>query len=127
MKKKERELVYNKYGGKCAYCGCDLHKGWHVDHIEPIRRNESDEGIERINKYRKTPISRGEDNIKNYNPSCRQCNIWKSTYSIEEFRVEISEQINRLNRFNANYRNAKRFELVVEIEKPIVFYFEKFN
>jgi 5-methylcytosine-specific restriction endonuclease McrA len=125
MNKKERDIVYNKYDGKCAYCGCDLSKGWHVDHINPIRRNETDYGIERINRYRATPIIRGENVISNYNPACRQCNIWKSTYSIEQFRNEVSEQINRLNSYSANYRNAKRFGLVEEIIKPVVFYFEK--
>ena len=34
MKKIERELIFNKYNGKCAYCGCELKKGWHIDHIE---------------------------------------------------------------------------------------------
>ncbi len=29
--KKQRELIFNKYGGKCAYCGCELAKGWHID------------------------------------------------------------------------------------------------
>lgn len=38
MKKSERELVFNKYGGRCAYCGCELQKGWHIDHHEPVRR-----------------------------------------------------------------------------------------
>lgn len=38
MKASERASIYNKYDGKCAYCGCELQKGWHVDHIEPIRR-----------------------------------------------------------------------------------------
>jgi hypothetical protein len=35
MKAKDRELVYKKYDGHCAYCGCVLEKGWHVDHLEP--------------------------------------------------------------------------------------------
>ncbi len=38
MKKSDRDIVFNKYGGKCAYCGCELQKGWHVDHIESIGR-----------------------------------------------------------------------------------------
>ena len=38
-KKEKREFIFNKFGGKCAYCGCDLQKGWHVDELEPIRRN----------------------------------------------------------------------------------------
>ena len=122
---KKREIVFNKYDGRCAYCGCDLQKGWHIDHINPIRRNETDESIERMNSYRKTPLTRGKDSIENYNPACRQCNIWKSTYSIEQFRKEVSEQVNRLNNYSANYRNAKRFGLVEEIIKPVIFYFEK--
>lgn len=35
---KERDIVFNKYKGKCAYCGCDLVKGWHVDHLKPVVR-----------------------------------------------------------------------------------------
>lgn len=35
---KERDIIFNKYGGRCAYCGCELQKGWHVDHREPVER-----------------------------------------------------------------------------------------
>lgn len=38
-RKKIREVLFHKYGGKCAYCGCGLETGWHIDEIEPIRRN----------------------------------------------------------------------------------------
>ena len=32
--KKEREIIKNKFGGKCAYCGEDLPgRGWHVKHL----------------------------------------------------------------------------------------------
>ncbi|AXL64263.1 HNH endonuclease, partial (plasmid) [Klebsiella pneumoniae subsp. pneumoniae] len=25
---------------RCAYCGCELkEKGWHADHVEPVRRD----------------------------------------------------------------------------------------
>lgn len=127
MKKSDRDIVFNKYGGRCAYCGCELQKGWHNDHITPLRRNETDESIERTNRHRKTPVVRGEDVIENYNPACRQCNIWKSTYSIEQFRKEVAEQINRLNKFSSNYRNAKRFGLVEETGIQVEFYFETFK
>ena len=122
-----RELVYNKYNNRCAYCGCELAKGWHVDHIQAIRRGDSDERIEVINKIRDSnnPIIRGENSIENFNPSCRQCNIWKSTYSLEQFREEIKQQINRLNAYSANYRNAKRFGLIIETNVEVTFYFEK--
>jgi len=39
LSKSTRIEVFNKYNGHCAYCGCDLQKGWHVDEIEPVRRN----------------------------------------------------------------------------------------
>jgi 5-methylcytosine-specific restriction endonuclease McrA len=124
MTKKERQIVFDKYNGKCAYCGCDLQQGWHVDHIQAIRRNDSDESIERMNKIRTTPLVRGQNSIENYNPACRQCNIWKSTYNIEQFRKEVSEQIKRLNDYNANYRNAKRYGLIIETNIEVKFYFE---
>lgn len=124
MTKSDRQIVFDKYNGRCAYCGCELSKGWHIDHITPIRRNESDNSIELRNRYRKIPLVRGENSINNFNPACRQCNIWKSTYSIEQFRKEVSEQITRLNNYSSNYRNAKRFGLVIEVVKPVEFYFE---
>jgi predicted restriction endonuclease len=36
--KNRRQLIFEKYDGRCAYCGCELQKGWHEDHIEPIIR-----------------------------------------------------------------------------------------
>jgi 5-methylcytosine-specific restriction endonuclease McrA len=38
MKKADRQKIFDKYGGRCAYCGCELQKGWHVDHIDPVVR-----------------------------------------------------------------------------------------
>jgi len=35
----KRQKVYDKFNGRCAYCGCELKAGFHIDHIEPIRRN----------------------------------------------------------------------------------------
>ena len=37
--KKDREIIFNKYGGKCSYCGDPLQKGWHVDELLPVKRN----------------------------------------------------------------------------------------
>lgn len=37
-KKKLRERVLNKFGGRCAYCGIVLDGRWHMDHMIPIRR-----------------------------------------------------------------------------------------
>lgn len=49
-KKIERELVGIKYGGKCAFCGSSLEKGWHVWDIMPIQLVVTETGnIKKIN------------------------------------------------------------------------------
>lgn len=117
MTKKNREIVFNKYGGKCAYCGCDLVQGWHVDHVEPIRRYEGcKEG-----RYPQ------RDCIENMMPSCASCNINKHGDSIESFRNLIQGFMNHLNNLNTQYKIAKRYGLVKEDIKPVVFYFETYK
>ncbi len=35
LTKKQREKLRMKFGGRCAYCGCELpEKGWHADHVQ---------------------------------------------------------------------------------------------
>lgn len=38
LTKAERQSVFAKYGGKCAYCGCPLPARWHADHLLPVER-----------------------------------------------------------------------------------------
>jgi len=39
LTKNQRAELREMFGGRCAYCGCELpEKGWHADHIEPVRR-----------------------------------------------------------------------------------------
>lgn len=120
MKKSDRDKIFNKYGGKCAYCGCELQKGWHCDHIEPYFHNWSDELRARYNIIR-------DNTIDNHNPSCARCNKWKSTHSVEGFRNEISEQIQRLKNYSSNFRMALDYKLIEETNKSVKFYFEYHN
>lgn len=46
--KNDRQIIFDKFGGKCAYCGCDLLKGWHVDHLKPVRREMK---YDRVKQY----------------------------------------------------------------------------
>ena len=119
MNKKTRDLVKRKYNNKCAYCGCDLQKGWHVDHIEPAFHNWSDRDIE---LHLKKP--RGKNVIENYNPACPRCNRWKGTWSIEQFRNEISLQLERLERDSAAFRMARDYGLIKTNEIEVKFYYE---
>lgn len=120
MKKQQvRQEVFKKYNGKCAYCGCELQKGWHVDHIKPAWHNWDSEDI----KIR-LKIEKGKDELDNYNPSCPRCNKWKSTFSIDKFRHEISMQIERLKRDSSSFRMALDYGLIKETEIQVKFYFE---
>lgn len=119
--KEQRGQVRLKYGGRCAYCGCELEKGFHIDHIEPIFRNWTEETLKRYK------IERGKDDISNYNPSCPRCNKWKNTWSVEEFRREISLQLERLERDSAPFRMARDYKLLEIKDIKVKFYFEEYE
>jgi len=123
--KKNREIIYNKYGGRCAYCGTELKKGWHIDELLPVRRNM------KWNKYKTKYVFDGTYehperlNINNQMPACPSCNINKHSMNLEDFRNLISGFINSLNRDSTQYKIAKRYGLIQEIKKPVQFYFER--
>ena len=117
--KKNRELIFSKYGGKCAYCGCDLQKGWHVDHIEAIYRNWNEDQLTFYG------IKKGEESIENYNPSCARCNVRKTTWTIEQFREQITLQVDRMKRDSSSFRLALDYESIKETKADIKVYFEK--
>ncbi len=115
MTKKQRQLIFDKYNGRCAYCGCELQPGWHVDHLKPIRRHLRKDGCRHPKR----------DCVENCMPACASCNINKHSMSLEEFRKLVGGFIKSLNRDSTQYKIAKRYGFVVEVEKPVVFYFEQ--
>ena len=122
MKKKLREQVYNKHGGKCAYCGKSLLQSqMQVDHIKPLFRSWSDNEL----VYR--GLERGKNDADNLNPSCVRCNRWKATYTLEEFRIEIKAQLARVTRDSAGFRLALDYNQIKATDKPVLFYFERAN
>lgn len=126
--KKIRIKVHKKYDGHCAYCGEKIElKDMQVDHIIPQFNYRNDILNDfRIPLFLKHLTLDDLNHIDNLNPACRVCNKWKSAHDLELFRSELQDQINRLNKRSANYRMAKRYNQVVELVKPIIFYFESF-
>lgn len=123
----DRQAVFNKFGGKCAYCGCELQKGWHVDHVEPCRRLT--EYVKKPDEWMWVPKVVGYSNPEanhpdNYYPSCPSCNINKHSDTIEGFRQSITGYLRSLNLRNVQYKMAKKYSLVEETDKPVIFYFE---
>lgn len=101
-----RKVVYYKYGGRCAYCGCKLeYKDMQVDHMVSVYWNN------------------GGNEIGNLMPACRMCNFYKSTFDIEEFRERLQTLTDRLDKIFI-YKLAKKYGIVMEQKKPIEFYFE---
>jgi 5-methylcytosine-specific restriction endonuclease McrA len=118
-KKINREEIYNKCNGHCAYCGVEITiKQMQVDHIEPHWHTLTE------TQAQKSKIKKGSHEIENLNPSCSRCNKWKSTYSLESFRNVIETSLVRLERDTPNFRLARDYGLLTETPKKIKFYFE---
>jgi len=154
MTKKQRAEVFAKTGGKCGYCGCELDKTWHVDHMLPILRNRvymppmyrhhitgvkisqteywqlPRESYWEYTKQGGKMVADGtcahleRDTMENYLPACASCNINKGGADVETFRYCIENGVQSMHKQHAQYRMGKRFGLIVEIDKPVIFYFE---
>ena len=105
---KERRQVYDKCNGHCAYCGCEIDiKDMQIDHVRSLHWHD------------------GSNEMENLLPSCRSCNHYKGTSTIENFRRNLERMPQTLMRDCATYRIASRYRLVISNEQSVVFYFEK--
>lgn len=106
IKAEERERIYRKYGGRCAYCGQPIaYSQMQVEHKEPLYLG-------------------GADEPENYMPSCRMCNHYKHTLTTEKFKAELGmlpERLKDVYIFNL----ALRYGLVTINEGPITFLYER--
>ncbi|MDV7071313.1 HNH endonuclease [Citrobacter werkmanii] len=107
-----------KFGGRCAYCGCELGDKWHADHVEAVRRNIS-------NGY---AMDRPEnDTVSNMVPACIPCNLFKMCSTVEDFRSRIATQVDVTRRASRSYRTAESFGLVKQTNAPVMFWFEQYQ
>lgn len=156
MNSEIRQKIFDKYGGRCAYCGCELKDGWHVDEIEPVRRRNktipagwykngvavpktdwqylSEQDIVDAGlawKDARHVFDRYDHperlTIENQNPACASCNINKHSESLENFRASIKKYVESLNLYSTQYKIAKRYGLVAETNAEVKFYFELLN
>ena len=112
ISKKVREQVFNKYNGHCAYCGCELkYKDMQIDHINSVYRAEI-----HGNKV--------DDSLDNYMPACRSCNFYKSTYTIEQFRFQIKQTLEKTCVQSFQAKLAMKYGIVKVTPWNEKFYFE---
>ncbi len=110
VSKKVRKEVFNMFNGHCAYCGCEINEvKFDVDHITSHMMNK------------------GNDDISNYYPACKDCNKFKSCSTIEQFRNAIKDTVRVCSKRNTNYlwdRIYRKYGLDKNPGKEIKFYFE---
>lgn len=109
MSKIDRQKVWEKYNGRCAYCGKEIAlKDMQVDHIKPKRCG-------------------GDDCIDNLNPSCRLCNHYKRADSVNNFRNwKLNGIVDRLRK-NYIFKVAERYGMVEVKNWDKKFYFENYE
>ena len=104
---KIRKQVHEKFGGRCAYCGHEItQKQMQVDHIHPRSLN-------------------GADSMDNLYPACHACNNYKLTFSVEQLRHKIADQVRLARDYSVNFRLAERYGLIEVTNVPVVFHFER--
>lgn len=102
----DRQQIYLKCGGHCAYCGKEIDiKDMQIDHIRPKRQD-------------------GTNEIDNLNPSCRVCNHYKRAQDLEEFRDTITTLIERIKKIYI-VRVGISYGIIRAFEWDKKFYFEK--
>jgi 5-methylcytosine-specific restriction endonuclease McrA len=105
-----RDIIFNKYNGKCAYCGVILLKGWHIDHITP-------------------KVFGGTNDLENLNPSCKECNTYKCHTDLEGYRTQLYRMLNE--KLSYLFKSKTKMQVAINMGsiKHILwdgkFYFEK--
>ena len=116
-----KNQLLKKYDNHCAYCGCIISRlSTQVDHIHPKASYiETDISGNRLNPNRK----------ENLNPSCRECNRYKSIYSLEEFRAYLKQMFEEkpeyLFKSKTKCKLAEKYGVVVINKWDGLFYYER--
>jgi hypothetical protein len=102
-KSKLRYAVWDKYGGRCAYCGRLIPlKSLHIDRFYPARDDEDD----------------------NLMPACGECAKLKEGLTPGQFQALIEHECRTALRKNIEYRIALLYGLVAELPR-VTFYYAK--
>ena len=128
ISKKNREIIRQKFAGKCAYTGTLLRADWQVDHIEPLIRNW----------WNNTARNEKAHSINNMYPVQKIVNHYKGSLDLETFRTwylgGLHERLKKLPKNPKAEKTIKRKAYLLEVaqlfdiseDKPFsgTFYFE---
>ncbi|WP_336284170.1 HNH endonuclease signature motif containing protein [Citrobacter arsenatis] len=133
LTKKQRAVIREKFGGKCAYCGCELPERWHADHVVPVVRKLK---AVKTGHHTYKLVSTGEmhypenDKLENMYPACVECNLYKHAASVECFRKMIVDGFRGAVNRSQSLRCAQRFGMLTvtpAADADVIFWFEKYQ
>ena len=133
LTKKQRAVIREKFGGKCAYCGCELPERWHADHVVPVVRKLK---AVKTGHHTYKLVSTGEmhypenDKLENMFPACVECNLYKHAASVECFRKMIVDGFRGAVNRSQSLRCAQRFGMLTvtpAADADVIFWFEKYQ
>ena len=134
-KKQQRQKVFEKFDGHCAYCGNPLADKFHVDHLIPVQRIFKWENGNHIatNKMKNPEL----DCFENMMPSCPPCNLRyglfienpiEIVFNFERLKIEEFIKFNSysfsINDILEEYEKYKDFTYVSHSFKKV---FEEFS
>jgi hypothetical protein len=126
---KQREEIRMMFGGKCAYCGCELSGKWHVDHCDPVERESKWDEKSRSLKQTGKMLSPHNDRLDNLFPACIKCNILKGNARIESFRGMFAYMVCSIPKIRtySHVHHLMRFGKLHIDSTPVVFWFETYR
>ena len=129
----KRQIVYDKFNGKCAYSGTQLESDWQIDHMESKKINS-------YFAYKGALDERNVNRIENLMPTQKIINHYKRAFDLALFRDYMKTFHLRLAKLPKNpkvQKSIKHKEYLLEVarlfditpEKPFSgkFYFETLN
>jgi hypothetical protein len=121
-----RPRIYNRFQGRCGYCGVHLKIGdMTIDHIIP--KSIFKETI--INKkdipyFLKHLTIKDVSHIDNLMCCCKICNAWKGTKTLSQFKKEITKSVDYIKK-DFNFKIALKYNLLIENPQDVKFFFEE--
>lgn len=107
--KEVRDRVKNRFGGRCAYCGCELGTRFALDHRLPIAM-----------------FGKKVDVESNLYPACTQCNHYKGEELLPTFRQFLKHTYEQLAMKSLTGKMAAKFGILKPVDR-ITFWFETFQ
>lgn len=123
--RRQRDALRQKFAGRCAYCGCELGRSMHADHLEPCIRIIRDPWRRPLPAGERTMLKPERNTVGNMMPACAACNHHKGSYALEAWRDIIQRSAEIVAKQTSTFRAGQRFGVIAATDAPVVFYFER--